>query len=93
MNTLRRFFAGAGIQTAALGFGGTTPPTTAATEEYNGTSWATVNSLNAAVNQNAGAGTQTAGLSFGGEPGSGVTAATEEWNGAGSPETKTITVS
>jgi hypothetical protein len=81
------------LQTAALGFGGTTPPTTAATEEYNGTSWATVNSLNAAVNQNAGAGTQTAGLSFGGEPGSGVTAATEEWNGAGSPETKTITVS
>jgi hypothetical protein len=36
-----------------------------------------------------GAGTQSAALGFGGEP---VTAATEEWTGAG-PATKTITVS
>ena len=93
LNTAKRIFGTAGIQTAALAFGGIDTATTAATESYNGTSWTTVNSLNAAVNQNAGAGTQTAGLSFGGEPGSGVTAATEEWNGAGSPQTKTITVS
>jgi hypothetical protein len=40
----------------------------------------------------AGAGTQTAALAFGGyiTP---ATAATEEWTGAGSPLTKTITVS
>ena len=34
--------------------------------------------------------TNTLGLVFGGEPGSGVTAATEEWNGTGFI-TKTIT--
>jgi hypothetical protein len=31
----------AGIQTAALAFGGETPPATAATEEYDGTTWTT----------------------------------------------------
>jgi hypothetical protein len=31
----------AGIQTAALAFGGITGPDTGATEEYDGTSWAT----------------------------------------------------
>jgi hypothetical protein len=41
----------------------------------------------------AGAGTQTAALAFGGEGGTGNTAATEEWTGAGAPLTKTITVS
>jgi hypothetical protein len=35
--------AGAGIQTAALAFGGDTPPTTGATEEYDGTTWVTTN--------------------------------------------------
>jgi hypothetical protein len=35
-------FAGAGTQTAALAFGGVTPPLQAATEEYDGTSWATI---------------------------------------------------
>jgi hypothetical protein len=40
LNTARNAVAGAGIQTAALAFGGYTPPTvTAATEEYDGTSW------------------------------------------------------
>jgi hypothetical protein len=37
LNTARRYLAGAGTQTAALAFGGS--PVTAATEEYNGTSW------------------------------------------------------
>jgi hypothetical protein len=41
-------YAGAGTQTAALAFGGATPPATAATEEYNGTSWTSVNSMNTA---------------------------------------------
>jgi hypothetical protein len=41
LNTARDALAGAGTQTAALAFGGTTPPFTAATEEYDGTSWTT----------------------------------------------------
>ena len=53
-------------------------------------SWATANSMNTARTALGGAGTQTAGLAFGGGvPGS--SNATEEWAGAGSPETKTIT--
>jgi hypothetical protein len=36
LNTARNKLAGAGTQTAALGFGGN-PPTTGATEEYDGT--------------------------------------------------------
>jgi hypothetical protein len=41
-----------------------------------------------------GAGTQTSALGFGGETSApAYTAATEEWTGAGSPLTKTITVS
>jgi hypothetical protein len=42
MNTARQLLAGAGIQTAALAFGGYTPPVTGATEEYDGTSWTTL---------------------------------------------------
>jgi hypothetical protein len=37
--------AGCGLQTAGLAFGGATaPPGKAATEEYNGTSWTSVQS-------------------------------------------------
>jgi hypothetical protein len=35
----KRALAGAGIQTAALAFGGFVPPVTGATEEYDGSSW------------------------------------------------------
>ena len=48
MNTARAQLAGAGTQTAALGFGGTTPPVSALTEQYNGTSWTEVADLNTA---------------------------------------------
>jgi hypothetical protein len=44
LNTARYYLAAAGTQTAALAFGGTPAPT-AATEEYDGTSWTTVSSL------------------------------------------------
>jgi hypothetical protein len=59
-------FAGAGTQTAALGFGGYTTAVTAATEEYDGTSWTTSpGSLNTArrfiISR-----FQTAALAFGG---------------------------
>jgi hypothetical protein len=37
LNTARYYIAGAGTQTAALAFGGNVdPPTTGATEEYDG---------------------------------------------------------
>jgi hypothetical protein len=39
LNTARYGLAGAGTQTAAVGFGGDLPGYTAATEEYDGTSW------------------------------------------------------
>ena len=54
--------------------------------------WATGNNMNTARGTLAGAGTQTAALAFGGDAPP-RTAATEEWLGAGSPTTKTITVS
>jgi hypothetical protein len=66
---------------------------TGATEEYDGTNWATSPvSLNTARRALAGAGTQTAGLAFGGYTTTSV-AATEEWTGPGAPLTQTITVS
>jgi hypothetical protein len=63
--------AGAGIQTSALAFGGapTSPGYTGATEEYNGATWTTVNSLNTARFSLGAAGTQTAALAFGGTNG------------------------
>ena len=48
MDTGRRDLAGAGTQTAALGFGGQTSPGTivALTETYNGSAWSEVSDLN-----------------------------------------------
>jgi hypothetical protein len=47
LNTARGRMGGAGTQTAALGFGGRTPPVVAVanTESYDGTSWTEVNDL------------------------------------------------
>jgi hypothetical protein len=66
MGTARSALAGAGIQTAGLAFGGTAPPFTGATEEYNGATWSPSNPLNTARYLLGGCGTQTAGLAFGG---------------------------
>jgi hypothetical protein len=72
-----------------LGVIGTT--FSASTEEYDGTSWTTSPaSMSTARAELAGCGLQTSALAFGGQP---VTAATEEWTGAGVALTKTITVS
>src|SRR5210317_1159488 len=79
LNTARNYLAGTGTQTAALGFGGEGPPTTGATESYNGTSWTELNDLNTGRRRLAGTGTQTAALGFGGSP---YTALTESWNGS-----------
>jgi hypothetical protein len=82
MNTTRYIMGGAGTQTASVGFGGFPggSPYTAATEEYDGNSWTTVNSMNTARAGPAGAGTQTAALAFGGDTPP-VTGATEEYDG------------
>ena len=44
--TAREKLGGAGTQQAAIAFGGNTPPTTTATEEYNGSGWSTGGTLN-----------------------------------------------
>jgi hypothetical protein len=82
LNTTRSQLAGAGTQTASVGFGGSTPSETSATELYNGTSWTTnPTGLATARRTLAGCGTQTAALAFGGLiPSSDVTA-TEEFTG------------
>ena len=78
MNTARRLMGGVGTSTAALGFGGT-PPQTAKTEQYDGSSWTEVGDLNAGRFEMGSAGTYTAALCSGGDP---DTAATETWNGS-----------
>jgi hypothetical protein len=86
MNTARRNLAGAGTQTAALAFGGFISPTTytGATEEYDGTNWATSpGSLKQEEDSLAGSGTQTAALGFGGfNPAAAITGVTEEYDGS-----------
>jgi hypothetical protein len=80
--TPRRYLAGCGTQTSALGFGGLNPGANLnSTEEYNGFNWTTGGNLGTAVARHAGAGTQTAGLSFGGQS-TGITNQTEEYGGA-----------
>ena len=129
-----------GSQTAALSFGGNTPGFTNATEEYDGSNWATggnyptgtaylgyfgpstncygftgysggsaltsTNFYNGTswasspaslstgrLNYHNNAGTASSGLVFGGEGASGNISQTEEFNAAGSIETKTLTTS
>ena len=79
MNTARNSLGGAGDRTSALAFGGSGPPQTTNTEEYNGASWVEVNNLNTSRESLAGLGTSTAALAFGGEVPPPSTA-TEEWN-------------
>ena len=80
--TARNNFAGAGTQTAGLGFGGYGPPFLSSTEEYNGSGWATGGSLNVARAGLGGAGSQTAAVTFGGDSATGLTNATEEYDGS-----------
>ena len=71
---------GAGTQTAGLVFGGS--PTTASTEEYNGSSWTGGGNLNYARFSLAGAGTQTSALAMTGRGPSWSTTLTEKYNGS-----------
>jgi hypothetical protein len=84
LSTARQQMAGAGIQTAALGFGGNAPPYTNKTEEYNGTGWATGGNLNTARFGAAGFGIQTNAVAAGGYSGTDSGPGqnqTEEYNG------------
>jgi hypothetical protein len=91
VNTARQYACSAGIQTAALAFGGESPafsPTIiSVAEEYDGTSWTNITSLPAVKELGGGAGTTSAGLSFAGRNTTVNLATTEEWTGAG-PVTK-----
>ena len=77
-NTARRDFAGAGIQTSGIIFGGIVPGPTANAETYNGSTWTEVANLNTARRGVGRAGaTDSAALAIGGLS-SGVC---EIWNG------------
>jgi hypothetical protein len=75
---------GAGLQTLALAFGGNLGTgLSAATEEYDGSTWTGGGNLNIARgNSFCGAGTQTAGLAAGGITSAGKTFATELYDGS-----------
>ena len=84
MSIERGALAGAGTQTAGLGFGGSNidgSVNSNATEEYDGSAWTAGGNLNTTRRQLAGAGIQTAGLAFGGYDGNYLDV-TEEYNGS-----------
>jgi hypothetical protein len=92
LGTARYGLAGAGTQTAGLGFGGR--PSTAATEEYSGYTWVAGGNMGTARYSLGGGGTQAAGLAFGGTTGTANTAATEEYTGVfGTPTASILTTS
>jgi hypothetical protein len=84
LNTARYSLAGAGTQTAALGFGGYTTTRLATTEEYSGFAWSAGGNLGTATYNFSGAGTQTAGLQVGGNIGPPAIQSTdtEEYDGS-----------
>jgi hypothetical protein len=82
LNSARYLLASSGTNTAALAYGGNTPPpaVTAVTESWNGSSWTEVNDLNTARQSLAGVGPYTSALAFGGTTPTKV-AVTETWDG------------
>ena len=99
MNTARRLWSNGTSRSsptsAGVTFGGNAPPTTSATELWDGTNWTSnPTGLNVARVRHGGAGTQTAALAFGGWPGSppsAVTGATEEYTSVDQTTIKTVT--
>ena len=77
MGAARYSLGSAGLQTAALAFGGS-PGGVVTTEQYDGSSWTSTASLATARVQLAGLGTKTAGLATGGRTPS-ASNATEEF--------------
>jgi len=83
LNTARSELAGAGVQTAAIAFGGLVyPPRVANNELYDGSSWTEVGDLNTARSTHTGIGLSTAALAVGGQSPTAVVAITESWNGS-----------
>ena len=67
LGTARRYLAGAGTNTAALGFSGYASASTTCTESYNGSAWTAGGAMATARRTLAGAGaSNTAALAFGG---------------------------
>jgi len=66
-----------GPSTAVLAFGGTTPPNTTKNEQWNGSGWTEIADLNTAKSNVAGCGTTTAALATGG-----TSNTNELWNGS-----------
>tara|TARA_R100001594_G_scaffold150259_1_gene210749 strand:+ start:891 stop:2702 length:1812 start_codon:yes stop_codon:yes gene_type:complete len=85
LNTSRReiFTGPVGSQTSGLASGGATGPTgkSNATEEYDGSSWTTVNTVPVSLSSRGGAGTQAAALFFGGNPNPTSVVTTTEYDG------------
>jgi len=91
LNTARGNGGSSGTPTAAVYFGGaplTTPTTSSATENYDGSTWTTSGALSTGRSEFDGTGTQTAALAVagntpgGGGPGLNLTNAVEEYNGS-----------
>ena len=92
-NTARNNGGMAGIQTAALMFGGSTGSDSAATESYDGTNWTTLGaSLATARGAGSSFGTQTAAAYAGGHPSGSNTNVTEEFTDSGAT-VRTVDVS
>jgi len=96
LNTARVGAGGTGASnTSAIAFGGgvpypsAPPPTVPSTktEEWNGSSWSETTDLSVSRAYIAGSGTKTAALASGGSDKNN----TEEWTGAGAPQTRTFT--
>jgi len=87
LNTSRYSNNGAGSVAAGLTFGGT-PPTTGATEEFDGSSWtSSPNSMTNARFDLGGFGTQTAAVAVGGDP---ANSYVEEYDGSSWSEVTNI---
>jgi len=82
LNQARYVMKSSGTSTAALAYGGDTPPPTnvAITETWDGSSWTEVNDLNTSRRSLGGVGPYTSVVAFGGLTPSG-TAVTETWDG------------
>ena len=81
MNTARQALAGAGTKDDMIVAGGT-PPTVAAAETYNGTSWANITDFPSVLEQAGSTGATTSAANIvGGNPG--AKTSTQHWNGSG----------
>jgi len=91
LNSARYLLESSGTNTAALAYGGNTPPpaVTAVTESWNGSSWTEVNDLNTARQSLAGVGPYTSALAFGGTTPTKV-GNTETWDGSSWTETSDL---